>query len=143
MILKRDVFMSYEFFPITWEDALQTARLNHKYIDFNGYVFDVNIESLDYDKAICKREDIIDDEMVKEEISKKEKTYIVVVSKGFGEYTDIFTLNTLEEAYEEVKTQLKDKIVETAEDYALVYELIPGQKNPKFICNDSHILDID
>lgn len=74
---------------------------------------------------------------------KENKTYIVVVSKGFGEYTEVYTPNSLEEAYEEVRKQLIDKIAETAEDYALVYELVPGEKNPKYICNDSDILKLD
>ena len=59
---------------------------------------------------------------------KENKTYIIIVSKGFGEYTEVYTATNIEEAYNEVKEQLKDKLVETAEDYALVYELIPGEK---------------
>ena len=69
--------------------------------------------------------------------------YLVVVSLRFGEQIEVFTLNSLEEAYSEVKKQLQSKTVETAEDYALVYEVIPNQKNPKFICNDSDILDLE
>lgn len=69
--------------------------------------------------------------------------YLVVVSYSFGEQTEVFVLNTLEEAYEEVRNQLKDKVVETAEDYALVYKIIPNEKNPKFICNDSDILNLE
>lgn len=137
MILTKDVFMSWKHFSITWEKALEIARESYKYIDFNGYIFDVNIDDLDYTKAICMREDLVDEDMI------REKTFIVVVSKGFGEYTEVYTLNSLDDAKEEVKIQLKDKVVETAEDYALVYELIPGEKNPKFICNDSSILNLD
>ena len=74
---------------------------------------------------------------------KENKTYIIVVSKGFGEYTEVYTSTSIEEAYDEVKEQLKDKLIETAEDYALVYELIPGEKYPKYICNDSNILKLD
>lgn len=55
----------------------------------------------------------------------------------------MYTPNSIEDAYEEVRKHLVDKTVETAEDYALVYELIPGQKNPKYICNDSDILKFD
>ncbi|MBQ3422231.1 MAG: hypothetical protein IJH34_11330 [Romboutsia sp.] len=69
--------------------------------------------------------------------------FLVVLSLRFGEQTEVFTLDTLEEAYSEVKFQLKDKICETAEDYALVYEIIPGSKQPKFICNDSDILNLE
>lgn len=74
---------------------------------------------------------------------KESKTYIVVVSKGFGEYTDVFTLNDMNEVYSKVREVLKDKTSETAEDFALVYELISGEKNPKYICNDSDILKFD
>ena len=69
--------------------------------------------------------------------------YIIVTLLGFGEETNVFTLNTLEEAYDEVRFQLKHLTEQTAEDYALVYEIIPGEKNPKFICNDGDILDLE
>ena len=74
---------------------------------------------------------------------KENKTYIIIVSKGFGEYTEVYTATNIEEAYNEVKEQLKDKLIETAEDYALVYELISEEKCPKYICNDSDILKFD
>ena len=69
--------------------------------------------------------------------------YLVVISFRFGEQTEVFTLNTLDEAYNEVKFQLKEKKAETAEDYALVYKIIPGNKQPKFICNDDDILELE
>ena len=37
---------------------------------------------------------------------KENKTYIIIVSKGFGEYTEVYTATNIEEAYNEVKEQL-------------------------------------
>lgn len=60
MIFKKDVFMSWKYFPIGWNEALQQARKNnYEYIDFNGYVFYTNNDELDYNNALCKREDLI------------------------------------------------------------------------------------
>lgn len=68
--------------------------------------------------------------------------YLVIVSFRYGEQTEPFIHSNLEDAYNEVRFQLKDKTSDSSEDYALIYEIIPGKREPKFICNDDAILNI-
>lgn len=64
---------------------------------------------------------------------------ISVVSWRFGEQIEVFQHETLEEAKEEVKRQLSD--YNEGEDIAQVYEIAPGSKQPKFLCNQDDIFE--
>lgn len=67
--------------------------------------------------------------------------FISVVSFRLGEQIEVFQHDTLDDAKNEVKKQLAER--EEGQDIAQVYEITPGTKQPKFICNDDDILGFD
>jgi DNA-binding protein Fis len=65
--------------------------------------------------------------------------FISVVSWRMGEQIEVFQHSSLEEAKQEVRKQLIN--YNEGEDIAQVYEIVLGQKQPKFICNQHDIID--
>lgn len=67
--------------------------------------------------------------------------FLAIVSFNMGEQIEPFTLSTLEEAKEEVRKQLSN--YQEGHDTAEIYEIVEGQKQPTFICNQYDILNHD
>lgn len=65
--------------------------------------------------------------------------FISVVSFRNGEQIEVFQHQNIEEAKQEVKKQLLNYT--EGEDTALIYEIMPNQKQPKWICSAYEFLD--